>query len=175
LRAVLSDVVEASEADFGSFAARQLPGLLRYAAMLARDRELARDLVQDAFLKAHGQWPRMAAMDRPDLYLKAIVTREFLSWTRRWAVRNVLLADGDLPDRPTGDHAVRVVDRDDLWQRLTRLPRQQHTVLVLRYYEQLTDDEIATVLGCTAGTVRGYASRALAVLRAEYPETKETS
>lgn len=58
-----------------------------------------------------------------------------------------------------------MVDRDDVWRRLARLPRQQRAVLVLRYYERLTDVEIATTLGCSPGTVRGYASRALATLR----------
>jgi RNA polymerase sigma factor (sigma-70 family) len=58
-------------------------------------------------------------------------------------------------------------DRDDLRGMLARLPGQQRAVLVLRYYEDLSDDEIATALGCRVGTVRGYASRALATLRIE--------
>jgi RNA polymerase sigma-70 factor (sigma-E family) len=168
-------VDDPSDPDFGSFAARQLPGLLRYAAMLARDRDLARDLVQESLQKAHRRWLRISAMDRPDLYLKAIVTREFLSWRRRWSVRHIFLVEHELPDQLTGDHAAEIADRDELWQQMSRLPRQQRTVLVLRYYEQLSDREIATVLGCTEGTVRGYASRALAVLRAGLHEPKETS
>ena len=70
------------------------------------------------------------------------------------------------PDgEPVADHASAIVDRDDVWHRLGTLPRQQRAVLVLRYYERLTDVEIAAVLGCSPGTVRGYASRALATLR----------
>lgn len=155
-----------SHSDFEEFAARELPGLLRYAVMLTGDRELAQDLVQDVMVKAHDQWRRVAAADHPGRYARAMVTRAFLSWRRRWAVRTILLAADGAPDgTPTRDHSVDVVDRDDVWRRLAGLPRQQRAVLVLRYYERLTDAEIAGMLGCSAGTVRGYASRALATLR----------
>ena len=151
---------------FEEFALAELGGLLRYAVMLTGDRELARDLVQDVMLKAYTQWTRVAAADQPRFYVRTMVTRAFLSWRRRWSVRHVLLSRSDLPDgEPVADHASALVDRDDAWRRLATLPRQQRAVLVLRYYERLTDDEIAAVLGCSSGTVRGYASRALATLR----------
>jgi RNA polymerase sigma-70 factor (sigma-E family) len=157
-----------SQPDYEDFVARELPGLLRYAVMLTGDSELAQDLVQDVMVKVHSQWRRVAAADHPRLYVKTMVIRAFLSWRRRWAVRNVVLAPTDqLDGEPTGDHARTVVDRADVWQRLAGLPRQQRAVLVLRYYERLTDSEIAQMLGCSAGTVRGYASRALAALRLE--------
>ncbi len=152
--------------EFERFAVAELGGLLRYAVMLTGDRELARDLVQDVMLKAYTQWARVASADHPRLYVRTMVTRAFLSWRRRWTVRHVLLSRSDLPDgEPVADHASALVDRDDAWRRLASLPRQQRAVLVLRYYERLTDDEIAIVLGCSSGTVRGYASRALATLR----------
>jgi RNA polymerase sigma-70 factor (sigma-E family) len=157
-----------SQPDFDEFAVRELPGLLRYAIMLTGQPDLAQDLVQDVLVKAHSQWQRVTAADHPRLYVKTMLTRAFLSWRRRWAVRNVVLAPVDqLPGEPTGDHAGLIADRDDVWRRLAGLPRQQRAVLVLRYYERLTDPEIATMLGCSAGTVRGYASRALATLRLE--------
>lgn len=153
---------------FDRFAARELPALLRYAVMLTGDRELARDLVQDAMLKAHAQWQRIQSADHPRLYVRTMITRAFLSWRRRWAVRQIQLAStGEVEPPPTADHAASIVDRDDVWQRLAALPRQQRAVLVLRYYERLTDPEIADILNCSAGTVRGYASRALATLRLE--------
>lgn len=149
---------------FEEFALAELGGLLRYA--VTGDRELARDLVQDVMLKAYTQWARVAGADHPRLYVRTMVTRAFVSWRRRWTVRHVLLSRSDLPDgEPVADHASALVDRDDAWRRLATLPRQQRAVLVLRYYERLTDDEIAGVLGCSSGTVRGYASRALATLR----------
>ena len=158
--------------EFEAFATAELPGLLRYAVMLTGDRELARDLVQDVMIKAYDKWARVSAADHPRLYVRTMITRAHLSWRRRWAVRNVLVGFDDLEstvDRhtSTADHAGRVADRDDLWQRLAGLPRQQRAVLVLRYYEHLTDAEIADVLGCSAGTVRGYASRGLATLRVD--------
>jgi DNA-directed RNA polymerase specialized sigma24 family protein len=70
-------------------------------------------------------------------------------------------------DRPEPDHAQQHADREALLAELAKLPRRQRAVLVLRYYEGCTDTEIAGLLGCTPGTVRGYASRALAALRVE--------
>lgn len=152
--------------EFDDFARGQLPGLLRYAVMLTGDRELAQDLVQDVLVKVHGQWRRVSAADHPDRYVHTMLTRAFLSWRRRWAVRSIqLTADGAPSGEPVRDHAGAVVDRDDVWRRLATLPRQQRAVLVLRYYERLTDAEIAAALGCSPGTVRGYASRALRTLR----------
>lgn len=157
-----------SQPEFEEFAIRELPGLLRYAVMLTGESDLAQDLVQDVMVKVHSQWRRVSAATYPRLYVKTMITRAFLSWRRRWAVRNVVLAPIDqLDGEPTSDHAPWIVDRDDVWRRLAGLPRQQRAVLVLRYYERLTDPEIATMLGCTAGAVRGYASRALAALRLE--------
>jgi RNA polymerase sigma-70 factor (sigma-E family) len=152
--------------DFDGFARRELPRLLRYAVLLTGDRELAQDLVQDVMVKAHAQWRRVSSVDHPDRYVHTMVTRAFLSWRRRWAVRRIGLGPtGEVDGEPVRDHAPGIVDRDDVWRRLATLPRQQRAVLVLRYYERLSDAEIAAVLGCSAGTVRGYASRALTALR----------
>jgi RNA polymerase sigma-70 factor (sigma-E family) len=152
--------------EFDDFARHELPRLLRYAVMLTGDRELAQDLVQDVMVTVHSQWRRVHAADHPDRYVHTMVTRAFLSWRRRWAVRSIRLTEtGDAVGEPTRDHAGGVVDRDDVWRRLATLPRQQRAVLVLRYYERLTDAEIAAALDCSPGTVRGYASRALATLR----------
>lgn len=168
-----------SQATFEEFAIQELTGLLRYAVMLTGDRELAQDLVQDVMVKVHSHWRRVQAADHPRLYVKTMLTRAFISWRRRWAVRNVVLIHDDVDGEPERDHALSIVDRADVWQRLAILPRQQRAVLVLRYYEQLTDPEIATMLGCSAGTVRGYASRALTTLRlnitAELSTPKGTS
>jgi RNA polymerase sigma-70 factor (sigma-E family) len=151
--------------DYEAFAKEQLPRLVRYSVMLTGDRELAADLVQDVLVKVYRQWPRIGAADRPDWYVMRMVTNQFISWRRSWAVRNIVAVD-ELPEHTAGDgfeatHAVR----DVVWRRLARLPKRQRAVLVLRYYERLTDAEIAEVLECTASTVRGYAHRALASLR----------
>ncbi|MFI1385558.1 SigE family RNA polymerase sigma factor [Embleya sp. NPDC020886] len=159
---------------FEDFAAARLPALLRYAVLLCGDRELARDLVQDALTKALVRWKRISALDRPDAYVRTMVTNEFLSLRRRKAVRTVALTHETSagPDAPTvPDHAQRFGVGEDLWHRLAELPRQQRAVLVLRYYEDLDDDEIAATLNCRPGTVRGYAPRALATLRLEPTRT----
>jgi len=67
---------------FDEFGAARLPGLLRYAVMLTGERELAHDIVQEVLVRAHGRWRRIAATDRPDLYIKRMVTNEFLTWRR---------------------------------------------------------------------------------------------
>jgi RNA polymerase sigma-70 factor (sigma-E family) len=168
--------VAATRSDFEQFAARELPGLLRYATMLTGDTELARDLVQDVMLKAHSQWDRVLAADHPSLYVKAILTKTHVSWRRRWSVRHVMTGyDGAVVGADAPDHADTVADRSALWSRMADLPRQQRAVLVLRYYEGLTDAEIAGVLGCSAGTVRGYASRALSTLRLHDADDLEPS
>lgn len=161
-----------SHSEFEEFARRELPRLLRYAVMLTGDSHLAQDLVQDVMVKVHTKWRSVAAADHPQLYVKTMITRAFISWRRRWAVRNVLPA-AELTGEPVRDHAASIADRDDVWQRLATLPRQQRAVLVLRFYEGLTDPEIADMLGCSPGTVRGYASRALAALRLDL--TAETA
>ncbi|MFS0700185.1 RNA polymerase sigma factor [Cellulomonas sp. 179-A 4D5 NHS] len=146
----------------------QLPGLLRYATVLTGDGHAAADLVQEVLLRAHVRWGRIALLERPDLYLRRMVTNEHLSWRRRWHVRTVRPAADDVlaaHTDPQGDHAHHVVEDDAMWRLLADLPPRQRTVLVLRYYEGLDDAEIADVLGTSPATVRSHASRALATLR----------
>lgn len=153
--------------DFEEFATKQLAGLVRYAALLAGDRELAQDVVQDALIRANARWRRIRAMDRPDLYVKRMVTTEYLSWRRRGARRAAALNlwGGTLVPPPVADHAEGTAQRWTLNQQLDRLPAKQRAVLVLDYYDGLPDLEIAELLGCSAGSVRVYRARALAALR----------
>jgi RNA polymerase sigma-70 factor (sigma-E family) len=145
-----------------------LPGLLRYATVLVGDPHTAADLVQEVLLRAHVRWGRIVLMDRPDLYLRRMVTNEHLSWRRRWHVRTVRPAADEVlaaHAEVAGDHAAGVSEEDAMWRRLEGLPGRQRSVLVLRYYEGLSDVEIAAVLGTSGATVRSHASRALATLR----------
>lgn len=155
-----------------------LPGLLRYATVLTGDGHVAADLVQEVLLRAHQRWSRIALMGRPDLYLRRMVTNEHLSWRRRWHVRTIHPASDETLAAHTDharDHAQHVVEDDAMWRLLDELPPRQRTVLVLRYYEGMSDAEIATVLGTSGATVRSHASRALASLRHTHPTTAETS
>ena len=145
----------------------QLPGLLRYATVLTGDGQTAADLVQEVLLRAHLRWTRIGMMDRPDLYLRRMVTNEHLSWRRTWYVRTVRATADEVLAIHTGTHDDHqdFADEDEVWRHVAMLPPRQRTVLVLRYYEGLTDPEIASVLGTSAATVRSHASRALATLR----------
>lgn len=154
-----------------------LPGLIRYATVLVGDQHTAADLVQEVLLRAHQRWHRIALTERPDLYLRRMVTNEHLSWRRRWHVRMIQPTADDALVRHGGaarDHAENLAQKDDMWHRLEQLPARQRTVLVLRYYEGLVDTEIATVLGTTSATVRSHAARALATLRRTDPTFMET-
>lgn len=152
---------------FEEFADTRLPALLRFAGVLTGDRALAEDVLQEVLVRTHHRWKKIGALDRPELYVRKMIVNEFLSWRRRtWR----LLPAGAGTDLDTGhfpDHAGGYAERESLLAELAKLPRRQRAVLVLRYYEGLSDNQIATALGCSPGTVRGYASRALAALRIE--------
>ncbi len=163
---------------FEEFAQARLAALLRYAAVLTGDRESARDIVQEVLTRALIRWRRIGGLDEPYAYVRTMVTNEFLSLRRRRGIRTVALTyealDG--PRAPAApDRSGDVGRRDELWQRLAGLPKQQRAVIVLRYYEDLTDTEIADVLGCRPATVRAYATRALQTLRVDTDLREVTS
>ena len=153
--------------DFEEFLRGQLSALVRYAGVLTGDVHLAQDLTQDALVRAHARWGRIGRMDRPDLYVRRMITNGYLSWRRRWAVRTIQpVADAERLNRATvPDPALQLADRDQISGLLATLSKRQRAALVLRFYEGRDDGEIATILGCTPGTVRSHVSRALAGLR----------
>ena len=156
---------------FEEFAAARLGAVVRFAAVLAGERALAEDIVQEVLIRAHAKWDQIGCLDVPEAYVRKMIVNEYLSWRRRsWRLvpSGVLEPDALGPGR---DHAVDHAERDALLAEVSRLPRRQKAVLVLRYYEALSDAEIAEVLGCAPGTVRGYASRALATLRVDLSRT----
>ena len=138
--------------------------LLRFAYVLCGDRHLAEDLVQDVLARAHRHWSRIEA-EQPGTYVRAAIVRAHLSWRRRRASTERVLAAPE-PREVVPDFAHGLALRDELWALLTRLPRTQRAVVVLRYYEDLDDRRIAELLGCAPVTVRVHASRALGTLRA---------
>ncbi|MGW1343352.1 SigE family RNA polymerase sigma factor [Kribbella sp. NPDC002412] len=146
--------------------------LLRLGLMLTGGVHSAEDLVQTVFARAHRKWERIQSLDNPEAYLRTMVVNEFLSWRRLLKNRELPVAEPvDLPS--TEDIGARQALRDTAWRLLATLPRQQRAVLVLRYYEDLPDDEIAAVLGCAPGTVRSNAARGLATLRNTLPAEEE--
>ena len=150
---------------FEEFVGVHLARLSRFAAVLCGDRWLAEDVVQEVLARTQSRWAVIGGLDQPDAYVRRMIVNEFLSWRRRLR-RNVLMSD--VPERPHEvDAASQHADRDALVAELAKLPRKQRTVIVLRYYGGFSDQEIATDLGCSTGTVRSHASRALARLRVE--------
>ncbi len=151
--------------EFEEFVTSRGEALLRFAVACCGDRGRAEDLVQAALIKAYPRWARICAMEHPEAYLRTVIVRDHLRWWRRRSSAELptVLTEEELPG--AGDIAQRHADRDEVWQLLASLPPRQRAVLVLRYYEDLPDGEIAQTLGCRESTVRSQAARALAFLR----------
>jgi RNA polymerase sigma-70 factor (sigma-E family) len=160
---------------FDEFAATRLDAVLRFAVVLTNDRGLAEDVVQEVLIRAHQRWAQIGALEHPEAYVRRMVVNEFLSWRRKWA-RYVPQADIEplMSQTTQPDHADAQAERATLLAEVAKLPRRQRAVLVLRYYEGLSDAQIADVLGCAETTVRGYAFRALAALRVELTSAELT-
>ena len=155
------------DADFSAYMAARQPALYRTAYLLAGDHAAAEDLLQTAFAKLYLSWDRIRDREALDGYVRRIMVNENTSlWRRAWKRREH--SSDSLPDRG----AVDTYDDGmggELWSFVQTLPPRQRSVIVLRYYEQLSEAEIADVLGVSAGTVKSQASRALAALRARAP------
>ncbi len=150
--------------DLEGFVAARGAALRRFAYLLSGDRQRAEDLVQSALARVVRGWPRIAAMEHPEAYVRQVVVREHLAWWRRRASSEVVSAAP--PDRPDGaDFTTTAAERDAAWRLLAGLPPRQRAVLVLRFYEDLDDAAVAGVLGTSESTVRSNAARGLAALR----------
>ena len=153
--------VPARRPEFDAFVATRWSRLLRVAYLLTADWAAAEDLLQNALVKAWFAWRRISG--DPEPYVRRIVVTTFLSGRRRrWRAE---VPVETLPDVADGDASAGHADRDLLWRALGRLPAKQRAVLVLRYFEDLSEEQIAATLGVRAGTVKSQASKALARLR----------
>jgi RNA polymerase sigma-70 factor (sigma-E family) len=155
---------------FSEFAAQRLSALLRSATALTCDPHLAQDVVQEVLIRTQRDWERIGVMDSPLAYVRKMIFNEYLSWRRRRANRDLAVSHPllvQLGGAGLDDHAAQFAERDAMRVRIARLSRRQRAVIVLRYYENLSDSEIAGVLGCSAATVRSHVSHALAALRAQ--------
>ncbi len=153
--------------DFDGFAESTAPALFNLAYLLTGHRQGAEDLTQEALLNIYRHWPRIAAADHPTAYAKRVLTNCLLSSRRKRRVHEVRGLDLHDVERPgqRADPTTRVDEREEMWDALHQLPTRQRAVLVLRYYEGLSDGEIAQVLGWRPASVRSTAARALASLR----------
>lgn len=150
--------------NFDDYVLARGDALLRFAYLLCADAQRAEDFVQEALVRCHRRWRRIEHDVGLDAYVRKTILRQFLSWRRRRAAEDVPTDRFD--ERGGQDDMVAAIgERDAMHRLLARLPRQQRAVLVLRYYEDLPDQRIAELLGCSAATVRVHASRGLAHLR----------
>ena len=146
---------------FDAFVRARLPALLRFAYAVCGDPHTAADLVQDALERTGMRWDRIDRTGDPEGYVKrAIVNGRISRWRklRRESLVDVVPEHLAYINRPGHD--------DTMWQLLATLPPRQRAVLVLRYYEDMSEEQIAATLGCAPGTVKSQASKALAKLRA---------
>jgi RNA polymerase sigma-70 factor (sigma-E family) len=161
------EVLVEGELGFAGFVRARTPALLRTAYLLTGNASAAEELVQDTLVRLYPKWDKVEAADVPIAYVRRALTNVFLNERRRASSRDILM---DLvPDRPAaGDTSTRYEDRDEIWRLLDTLGERQRAALVLRFFHDLPDEEIAAALGCRVGTVRSLISRGLAALREQY-------
>jgi RNA polymerase sigma-70 factor (sigma-E family) len=150
-----------SEAEFLRFVANASPALLRAAYALTGQQQAAEDLVQTAFERVAGRW---RGLTDPYSYARRIMYHQHISWWRRFRRREVTVAQ-HVDRAAPGDLSRDVALRGDLRAALDQLGPRQRAVLVLRYLEDRSVEEVAELLACSPGTVRSQASRALLRLR----------
>jgi len=163
----------AEESEFDRFVVGRSPALLRSAYLLVQDEGLAEDLLQTALTKAWFAWTRI---EDPEAYVRRImVTTSASGWRRRWTRETPTEELGEPSglarlDEPANGQA--------LWAAIGRLPRRQRAVVVLRYVEDRTESDTASLLGCSVGTVKSQCAKALAKLRSDgalAPDVEERS
>ena len=163
----MGDRRQSRDEEFAAYMQARQASLMRTAYLLTGDRHNAEDLVQTSLAKLYLAWDKVRERDSIDGYVRRIMVNEHNSlWRRGWKKREY--ATETLPER-------QVVDEYDdgqssaLWAVVQTLPRKARAVVVLRYYEQLTEAETAEILGISVGTVKSQTSRALATLRERAP------
>ena len=159
----------ARDDDFVAFVDARSAALLRTARLLsAGDQHAAEDLVQTSLEKAYVAWPRIQRKGAQEAYVRSIMTRAAIDRTRQRRRRGEVVTDEvpDVPVEPVGPE-----DRDQVFALLAALSPRQRAVMVLRYYDDRSEAQIAQALGCSAGAVKSHASRALSVMRSMTTET----
>jgi len=156
------------EEQFREFVAARSASLLRTAYLLVGDWGNAEDIVQTTLTKTYLAWRRLGDLDAVEPYARKVLVNTSTSWwRRRWHGER---PTDVLPDRGLGDGVDERAERDLLWRCVGTLPARQRAVLVLRFYEDLTEAQTARLLGVTVGTVKSQCFRALAALRIKLAE-----
>ena len=157
------------DADFTAYLRARQGALLRTAYLLTGDVHTAEDVLQTSLAKLYLAWERVRERGATDAYVRRIMVNETTSlWRRGWK-RREHVADG-VPEPPPQLDAYDEGLGAEVWDLVQSLPRRARAVVVLRYYEQLTEAEVADTLGISVGTVKSQCSRSLAALRERTPD-----
>jgi RNA polymerase sigma-70 factor (sigma-E family) len=165
------DGVRQDERDaFDAFVRARLPELLRFGRALTGSPEAGADLVQDALERTLLAWSRLESRDEPEGYVRIMVNRNISIW-RKFGREH--------PTDPQNMFDARQASHDrpfdtDLWRAIQQLPAKQRAVIALRYYEDMSEAEIARTLGVSVGTIKSQASKAMAKLRAAVPRDTDS-
>ncbi|MDP9234799.1 MAG: SigE family RNA polymerase sigma factor [Actinomycetota bacterium] len=152
----------------GELYLRHADAAARLAYLLTGDREMAEDLVQDAFVKLAGRLVHLRDPEAFDAYLRATIVNLSRSYLRRRRVERQYLEQARRTDGSEAYSPGRSVeDQDELWHAMRRLTQRQRAAIVLRFYEDLPEVEVAEILQCAPGTVKSLVSRGLEKLRSE--------
>jgi RNA polymerase sigma-70 factor (sigma-E family) len=152
--------MSSADDDFSEYATAAWPALYRRAYLLAGQHADAEDIAQQTLIRVQQHWSKVLKADSVDAYVLRMLTNVFLSSRRPARVsRELLTAVPELVSQASAD------SRGELWPHICTLPDRQRAVMVLRFYEDLSEREIADVLGVTTGTVKSTAHKALANLR----------
>ena len=151
--------------DFDDWVTQRGAALLRFAYLVTRDHSRAEEAVQDALIAAYSRWARICRGQDPEAYVRRSIVNADISRWRRFFRRETPTENAGTSSAPAPDHAVAQAEQDAVWALCATLPTKQRAAVVLRYYEDLPDAEIAVILDCSPATVRSQIHRALASLR----------
>jgi RNA polymerase sigma-70 factor (sigma-E family) len=150
---------------FGEFVAARSRALLRTAYLLTGNVADAEDLVQAALAKTYLAWDRIEDYGALDGYVRRAIVNTHISWWRRRRVEEY--PTDEVPDQAVADHAISSDLQETMRRAVDRLPQRMRAAVVLRYYEDMTEAEVAEALGVSLGTVKSTVSRAVAKLRSD--------
>jgi RNA polymerase sigma-70 factor (sigma-E family) len=148
--------------EFDAFMTASWSSLFRAAMLMTGDFHAAEDLLQASMAKVYRAWPRVSRVDHPRAYARTVMTNEAISWSRRRSSSERPV--DHWPDQATPGHEDRVAETEQVRRLLQLLSPRQRAVVVLRYYEDMSEVEIAAALGMSQGSVKSHAHHALRML-----------
>jgi RNA polymerase sigma-70 factor (sigma-E family) len=160
---VVDGPVGLADPDFRDYVRTRSRALLRTAYLLTGNVADAEDLVQSALAKTYLAWDRIEDRGALDGYVRRAIVNTHISWWRRRRLQEY--PTDELPDQAVADHAISSDLQETMRQAVDRLPQRMRAAILLRYYDDMTEAEVAEVLGVSLGTVKSTVARAVAKLR----------